>query len=382
MRTGGSRTRSSPEGQGVTFVELFFDLVFVFAVTEVTGLLHHDLSLGGVLRFVVVFWLVWWGWTQFTWALNAADTTHHGIQAATLASVLIAFAMAMGVGRAYDGSGLWFALPYVALRAVGLGVYLWVAVEDPLRRAAVWGFTTASTFGLVAAVVGGVVPESARPWVWALAIVLDMGAALVGANSEGWDLRHEHFAERHGLFVIIALGESLIAAGVPAATADRSAELVVTAGLAVAVASLMWWTYFAHAKPTLEAALATRSGIEQSALARDAYSLLHFPLLCGIVAVAVALEESVAHPSEALPGNVTASFAVGIALYLVGVSVVHRRAEGGWLAHRLAVAAVVAVLTAAFHDVSPIAVLGAGLVGLLAVAVYEELAFDTMPVDP
>src|SRR3712207_3240270 len=118
------RWRSSPDGQGVTFVELFFDLVFVFAVTELTHLLRGDLTASGVVRFALVFWLVWWAWTQFTWALNAADTSDHRVQLATLAAVAAAFAMAIGAGRAYDGSGLWFALPYIAVRAIGLGIYL------------------------------------------------------------------------------------------------------------------------------------------------------------------------------------------------------------------------------------------------------------------
>src|SRR5829696_3602568 len=127
-------SRSAPPGQPVTFVELFFDLVFVFAVTEITGFLRANHQVTEVLRAAVVFWLLWWGWTQFTWALNAANTALHGVALATLGAVVLAFAMATAVPTAFAGSGWWFALPYVALRALGLGVYLWVSVGHDERR--------------------------------------------------------------------------------------------------------------------------------------------------------------------------------------------------------------------------------------------------------
>ena len=371
--------RDAPAEQGVTFVELFFDLVFVFAVTEVTGLLHHDLTTGGVARFVLVFWLVWWAWTQYTWALNVADTTHHGIQVATLASVVLAFAMATGVGRAYEGSGLWFALPYVALRLLGLAVYFWVSVGHAERWRAVLGFAAFSGPGLVTAVAGGLAEPPLRTWLWGLTVALDVLAAWRGGRAGGWDLRPAHFAERHALFVILALGESLIAAGGPAATAPRTADLVLTGLAAVVVACLMWWVYFAHAKPSIEEAVHARQDEERSAMARDAYSLLHFPVLCGIVAVAVAVEEAVAHPDRELPTPVAVTFVAGLALFLLGMAVAQRRAVDQWLWHRVPVVIVAAALVAATRSVAPAAVLAVGVLALAAVALLEEHRFDGAP---
>ncbi len=356
----------------MTFVELFFDLVFVFAVTEVTGLLHSDLTAGGVVRFVLAFWLVWWAWTQYTWALNVADTTAGGIQAAMLASVVLAFAMATGVGRAYEGSGLWFALPYVALRLLGLAVYFWVSVGHPERWRAVVGFTAFSSVGLVTAILGGIADPPLRTWLWALTVALDVLAAWRGGRAGTWDIRPAHFAERHALFVIMALGESLIAAGGPAAAAPRSAELVLTCVGAVLVACLMWWVYFAHAREELEEAVTAQEGEARSAMARDAYSLLHFPVLCGIVAVAAAVEEAVAHPDRDLSGRVVTAFSVGLSLFLLGMAAAHRRAVGQWLWPRLPVVAGAAALVALARPVSPAAVLAVGAAALAAVALFEE----------
>jgi low temperature requirement protein LtrA len=350
--------------------------VFVFAVTEVTGLLHHDLSARGVGRFVLVFWLVWWAWTQFTWALNVADTTHHGIQMATLSAVVLAFAMATGVGRAFDGSGLWFAVPYVALRLLGLGVYLWDSAGDPVRKRAVVGFSAFSSLGLVTALAGGAVDPPLRTALWAMTIALDVLAASVGARAGGWDLRPAHFAERHALFVILALGESLIAAGGPAAEAPRTAALVATAVLAVVVACLMWWVYFAHVKPAVEEAMEARRDEARSTMARDAYSLLHFPVLCGIVGVAVAVEEAVAHPDRVLSGSVAAAFACGIGAYLLGMAAVQRRAVGRWLWHRVPIVGCAAALVALVRPVSASAVLAVGAAALAATALLEERRFD------
>jgi low temperature requirement protein LtrA len=145
-----SRSVVSPHDQSATFVELFFDLVFVFGITQVVGLLYHDLTWLGAGRSILVFWLLWWAWTQFTWALNAADTEHPWIELGTLVATAIAFFMAVAVPGAFDGGALWFALPFVAVRVVGLTIYIGVMREDEQGRKAVKTFAMASVAGLVA----------------------------------------------------------------------------------------------------------------------------------------------------------------------------------------------------------------------------------------
>ncbi len=215
----------SPEDQRVTFVELFFDLVFVFSVTQVVRLLHHHLDWTGVGQTVLVFWLVWWAWSQFTWALNAADTTHAGVELLTLLATGVAFFMAVSLPNAFSGGGAWFAVPYVLVRIIGLGLYIRVSLDaGPSHRTAVRTFALLSVGGLAAVLAGGFAGGSTTYWLWGIAILLDIVAALVGVEAGEFDLHPDHFAERHGLFVIIALGESLIVAAGGLSGAERRAR--------------------------------------------------------------------------------------------------------------------------------------------------------------
>src|SRR3712207_5971677 len=152
------RSLVSPDDQKVTFVELFFDLVFVFGVTQVVKLFHDGITVSHTAQAILVFWLVWWGWTQFTWALNAADTTHPLVELATLAATAIAFFMAIAIPSVFRGGALWFALPYVLSRVVGLMLYGEVAnANNPSQHAAVKRFSLISIGGLLAGLIGGFV---------------------------------------------------------------------------------------------------------------------------------------------------------------------------------------------------------------------------------
>jgi low temperature requirement protein LtrA len=345
----------APEGQSVTFVELFFDLVFVFALTQITSFAAHNLDAEGVLRATVMFWLIWWGWTQWTWALNAADTEHGIIRIGTLVATAIAFIMAVSVGDAFEGDGgLWFIVPYILVRALGLTLYARVAAERDGQLAAVQAFALLSLLGLAAALIGGIVNEDARVWLWLSAIGLDVVASGAAGRFESWHLHTEHLTERHGLFVIIALGESLIVAATAITGAERSAEVIGVAIGAVAVTCLLWWIYFGWLKDSLEARLESVSGAAQARFARDAYSLLHFFLIGGIVGVAVAFEEMAAHPAEAVPGKVLIALAVGIGAYLWASAAIWARGSRGILWARLLVPAVLAlVLIPASDAIAP-----------------------------
>ena len=345
----------SPEDQRVTFVELFFDLVFVFCVTQVVHLMHGHVDVASAGSALLVFWLVWWAWTQFTWALNAANTDHPRVQVITLLATAIAFFLAVGIPGALTDDPLWFAGPYVAVRAVGLLLYYWVAWTDPAQRRAVRVFSLFSLSGLVMVLVGAVFGGAALFWCWAATVVLDLLAAGVGGQLEGWNLHPEHFAERHGLIVIIALGETLIVAAGGLAGAARTPTVLVTGATAVLMISALWWTYFPYAKPACEHAIAKRHGNARSRMARDVYSVIHFPMLCGIIAVAVALEVSLAHPDEPMAASVRAALGVGTLLFVGGTAVAIWRSTGRVLVWRWAIgvaAAVLAVLVSAAPWVS------------------------------
>jgi Bacterial low temperature requirement A protein (LtrA)/Histidine phosphatase superfamily (branch 1) len=156
------RPITTTEDQRTTFIELFFDLVFVYAVTQTVSLVHEELSWAGVGHALVVFWLVWWAWTQFTWALNSADTTHPAVEAVMLAATAVAFLMAVTVPDAFGDAGGWFAATYIAVRVVGLGVYGRVAWDDVAKRTAVRRFAVLSVGGLAAVAADGLAGGDAR----------------------------------------------------------------------------------------------------------------------------------------------------------------------------------------------------------------------------
>lgn len=367
----------SPEDQSATFIELFFDLVFVFSVTQVVSLLHDGLNWIVVGQALLVFWLVWWAWTQFTWALNAADTTHQLVELGTLLATGVAFFMAVALPNAFLGRALWFAMPYVLVRVIGLSLYAWVASADPSQRAAVRTFALVSIGGLAAVLVGGFVGGAAQVWFWGLAIILDVVAAAVGGRAEGWNLHPEHFGERHGLFVIIALGETLIVAAGGVTAAPWTGALIAVALLAVAITCGLWWSYFTRAKPELDHALELSHGAEQSTMARDVYSLIHFAMLCGVIAYAVAIGEAVAHSGEPLPLMGRIALAVGLALFVGGMAMAMWRATHRLLLPRLILTVATAIAVVAVAGVAPLITLAIAFAGIVAIAALEQRAGDS-----
>ncbi len=376
-RARANRSLHAPEGQSVTFVELFFDLVFVFAITQVTTVTAEHLDVEGVLRGLLIFWLVWWAWTQFTWTLNPADTRLVVVQVVTLLATAAAFVMASSVSLAFGNEALWFAIPYVVVRVLGLGLQVQIALggrtEDGVPPSHVTTWVALSSLGLFAVVAGAFAPTPARGWIWVLAIAFDVVAAAVGAASDQpWDLGAAHLAERHGLFVIIAIGESLIIAGSAAADESRSLGFVALAGAGLAVVGLLWWSYFAWFKDDLEEAFAAVEPADRGPVARDAYSLGHFPLVGGVVAFAIAAELMVAHPDEPVEATTIAALGVGVTLFMGATVFSYWRLHRRVLVPRLAITLATAALLATLVDARPVWPLAIAAVGLAVIAVVER----------
>ena len=373
MATLGTPSIVTPGDQSVTFVELFFDLVFVFSVTQVASLLHHHLDWTGLGQAVLVFWLVWWGWTQFTWALNAADTTHAAVELGTLLATGVAFFMAVAVQRSFSGDAIWFALPYVVVRLIGLGLYVRVAwAADPSQHAAVRTFAFMSVGGLAAVMAGAIVGGDTLYWLWGLAILLDIIAAMVAGGAEGWNLQPDHFGERHGLFVIIALGESLIVAGGGLASVEIDLNVIAVGALTVAMICALWWSYFGSAKLQLDRALASVSGAHLASMGRDVYSLLHYPMILGVIGVAVAIEEIVLHPAEPLDLANRLTLALGVALFTGGMSMSLWRATGNLPGMRLALAGLTAMAVVVVGGVLPVLSLTIAFGGVAILSALEH----------
>lgn len=317
-----SRVRAAT-AQGATFVELFFDLVFVYAVTQLTSLVLHDLTWEGVGEAALLFWLVWWAWTQFTWTLNLADTEHVWVRLPTLAATAVAFFLAQSAPDAFGEAGAWFAVSYVVVRLIGLGVQAWVIGADQLDSLLRWA--SLSLVGIILVLVGGFVAPEIRAWFWLAALVAD----LVSASTAGrgvWVLEPGHFAERHGLIVIIALGESLIAAGVASSEVARGVMFAATTAGAVIATCALWWTYFGTLHGRLEERLADQTDVTRGAFARDVFSFWHAAVVAGVIGVAVAFEEAIAHPEEALSTGASLALTLGTGLYLGGLAAAAGRA--------------------------------------------------------
>ena len=359
--------------QPVSFAELFFDIVFVYAITQVVHLMHGEFDWVHVGRSVLVFWLVWWAWTQFTWALNAADTKHHLVQLGVLVATAIAFFMAVSVPEAFARSSWWFALAYVGGRSIGLLIYSWVTRQDPQMRSAVRTFSIFSIAGLISVLVGGYLGGTMQYWFWGLTILLDVIAAMVGGRNESWKLHVGHFSERHGLFVIIALGETLIIAASAVTQEFWNGDLLIVSLLSVGITCCLWWIYFFRSKEILEHAMAGKEGIYRSELGRDVFSLLHFPILIGLIIYAFAIEEAMLHPEDVMSLAARVALSLGLFIYSTGIVIAILRATGRIHYTRLLFTVAISAIIFAVTGLPTIWSLSIALAGLAMMCVWEEI---------
>jgi low temperature requirement protein LtrA len=304
--------------------------------------------------------------------LNAADTSHPRIQLATLVATGFAFFMAISVPQSFTICSWWFAISYVAVRSIGLLVYLWVTWPEAGMRNAVKTFGAFSLLGLMAVIAGGFLGGTLQYWLWGLAIVLDVFAASVGGNNEAWNLHPRHFAERHGLFVIIALGETLIVAASAVSGDSLELDMVLVSALAVGITSSLWWLYFFRIKDQLEHAMAQRSGAAQSTMARDTYSLFHFPMICGLIVYAYAIEEAMLHPADPLSMERRLALASGIFLYSFSIVIAYWRATGKFLKLRTGLTIAIALIIVLRSDIIVFRTLVLCLACLVLICMLEE----------
>ncbi len=301
----------------------------------------------------------------------------------TLAATGVALVMAASVERAFETDALWFALPYVIVRALGLGLQVRVDLERAgASHRGVLTWVGLSSIGVALVLVGAIADPAIRPAVWVAAVVAEIIAAAIAGRNTTWDLNPAHLSERHGLFVIIAIGESLIVAGTAVAGDERTGALAAAAAAAIVVACLLWWTYFGWLKEALEHAFATAPPERNGPLARDAFSLAHFPLIGGIVGFAVAIEEIVAHPEDPAPAAVLASLGIGVALFVASSALALRLCGGHVLRARLAILAVMLVGLVVVAPMAPVWPLAVVAVALVAIVVIEGRGRSTKPLGP
>jgi low temperature requirement protein LtrA len=309
------RAREYDEHQ-VTPLELFFDLVFVFAITQVTRLLAQDPTWGGVFRGMLVLAALWWAWSVYAWLTSAMDVDEGGVRLVMLASMGAMFGVALAVPGAFGDDAVLFGLAYLLVRLFHLVLSATVVRDDPDRRGALLRFAPTAIVGPSFLVFAGFLEGDERIAVWLVALAIDyLGPVVIGVG-RGWRVAPEHFAERHALIILIALGESIIAIGVGAGF-ELGLEVIVAAALGIVVVSALWWLYFDVAAIFARRRLMQAKGLELHRLALHAYSYLHLPMVAGIVLFALGLKTTVGHAGEALDTVPAVALCGGAALYLL-----------------------------------------------------------------
>ena len=310
--------RAEETERRTSYLELFFDLVFVFAITQVAALMLADPSAGGYARGALVLGLVYWAWSGYAWATNAIDLSSPLLRLGYLLAMGASFGMAVGVPDAFAGRAAWFAVPFFVVRMLHLALYLHGLRDEPEHRAAVMKLAPWFTLAPALVLVGGFTGEEARVALWTAAIVIDVVGALRMGPEAGFRVSPGHFAERYALFVIIALGESIVAVGT--SLTGHTGDLAFALALAVAFVGVaaIWWAYFDFTAAVLARVLANRPPEVRGPLARDVFTLCHYPMVLGIIFFAVAAKKTVAEPGEPLSPAGRFALGAGIALFLLG----------------------------------------------------------------
>jgi len=310
------RELESSDEHRVTPLELFLDLVFVFAITQVTILLADDPTWGGVLRGMLVLAALWWAWTVYAWLTSALDVDEGGVRLVMLASMGTMFGVALAVPGAFGDDAVLFGVAYFLVRLLHLVLSVIVSRDDPDRRGAILRFAPTAILGASLLVLAGFLEGDERLVVWFVALAVDyLGPAVIGVG-RGWRVAPEHFAERHGLIILIALGESLIAIGLGAGF-ELDAGVLAAAALGIVVVSALWWLYFDVAAIMERTRLMQATGLELHRLALHAYSYFHLPMIAGIVLFALGLKTTVGHVGEHLDTVPAVALCGGAALYLL-----------------------------------------------------------------
>jgi low temperature requirement protein LtrA len=329
--------------QRVTPLELFFDLVFVFAFTQVTTVLSDDPTWGGLGHGLLILAALWWAWAAFAWLTNTADPGEGGVWGAMLVAMAAMFVAALAVPDAFGRHGVVFGVAFLIVNIMHLTLYTLTARGDRDLLAAILRVAPAALAGAALIIAAGFVHGGLRPVLWLAALVVGLFGPLLGGMS-GWRVQPAHFVERHGLIVIIAIGESLIAIGLGARGTGLGPSVIAAAVLGLVVATSFWLAYFDFFPIRAQQLLADRRGAQRTALARDVYTYLHLPMVVGIVLFAFAMKTTLAHVGDELDTIAALGLCGGPALYLFAYVALRLRVSGTLGRGRLVAAVACALL--------------------------------------
>jgi low temperature requirement protein LtrA len=306
------------EGERVTPLELFFDLVFVLAITQCTALMSHDQSWSGLAQGLLILAVLWWAWVGYAWLTSVIDPEAEAVRFVIFIAMAALLIVSLCVQEAFDNLALTFALGIGVFRTAHIALFMLAGADDEDLRRSVIGLAGSTAVGVGLLVLASFFDGLAQGALWALAIFLDMAGPYF-FGSEGWKLVPGHFAERHGLILIIALGESIVAIGVGASGA-LNLGIGTAAVLGIFLAAALWWTYFdvvalISARRLAEAEV----GRPQNALARDSYSYIHLLMVAGIVLMAFGMKVTIGHHSEHLHNVPAFALLGGLAVFMLGL---------------------------------------------------------------
>jgi low temperature requirement protein LtrA len=371
----------SPDGHSrASTLELFYDLVFVFAVTQVSHTLLHDLTWEGAGQAAVILLAVWWSWNYTTWATNELDTSSVAVRGLVVAVMLGSLLMSIAIPEAWGDRALLFAGAYVAIQ-VGRGSFMTFVAGtrgslERMRasRILIW-FIASGGFWIAGALADG---GEARTFLWLVALLIDYAAPLCvyrvpfmeRIRPESWDVATEHFAERFQLFVIIALGESVVITG--AVTANLKLDAPTTSAFVVAFlgSAALWWLYFNRAAAGSQREL--ERAPNRTTLARDVYTYLHALIVAGVIVSAIGDELVIKHPDEALATPQLIALAAGPVIYLLAMAVVRLRATGSGSFKRPIAALTIVAIGVIGQEASALLLGALILVVLVALIAFEE----------
>ena len=369
------QTRAQEEGaeERVTPLELFLDLIFVFALTQVTGLIYGDPTWAGLVKGLLVLSVLWWAWAAYAWLTNTINPEEGAVRIAMFGAMTAMLIASLAVPDVFGNDAFMFACAYAIVRIAHLALYAVAGRGDRDLLAAVARLGAGSLIGITLLFVASALDGPIQATVWALAVAIDFAGAWIGGG-RGWRLSAGHFAERHGLIVIIALGESIVALGV-SATNDLGAGVVAAAILGLAVAAALWWAYFDVVALVAERRLREATGNAQLRMARDSYSYLHLPMVAGIILFAMGVKKTLADMGEPLAIVPAVALCGGIALYLVAHVLFRLRNVHSLNRQRLVVATLLLAFLPVALEIPALATLAAVAALCVGLIAYEAIRF-------
>jgi low temperature requirement protein LtrA len=379
----------SEEGGRVTMFELFFDLVFVFSFTQVSRLMAEGHNALGVLQGLVVLGMLWGLWASFGWLSNQSRADRGLVRTGLVIASILIFLLAVTIPRAFPESGEGPALPLILLtcyfvcRVIHAVLYLKAAADDTGLRRQVLRTSFAPILPSAAIyVTGALVGAPWQTWIWVAAFTIDSIVVYRTSSGDSTETSHwqvhsaSYWVERFALIIILGLGESVVALGVGAVQGDVSPALVGGIALTVVLAFSLWWAYFERMEPASEHLLEKTRGRERTAIATDAYTYLHFPILVGIILTALGIEVATSHLPEMDRGiGLFGAIALcgGTSLFLAGTGFFWRRLAGWWPWTRLGSGVILLAVIPAIAVIPALPALAAVTALVIGLLFVEEL---------